>query len=83
MDLFCDLLQLYIILLFVRIVASWFPIPPDSPMATAYSVLYSITEPVLGPVRRALPPMGVGGMGIDLSPLIVTVGAQIISGAIC
>ena len=35
----------------------------------------AITEPVLGPMRRAIPPIGMGGMGFDLSPIIVIVGA--------
>lgn len=41
-------------------------------MASIFSGLYTITEPVLGAVRRLLPPFGVGGMGLDLSPIIVT-----------
>jgi YggT family protein len=72
----CTLLQLYVYVLFARIILSWFPISPQSPMASVFSVLYTATEPVLGPVRRILPPVGLGGMGLDLSPLIVTVGIQ-------
>ncbi|MFN5602167.1 MAG: YggT family protein [Acidimicrobiaceae bacterium] len=37
--------------------------------------LYRITEPVLAPVRRVLPPMG----GLDLSPLVVILGIQILT----
>jgi len=37
-----------------------------------------VTEPVLGPVRRAIPPIGMGGMGFDLSPIIVIFGVQIL-----
>ena len=62
---------------------SWFPISPDSGMATVYGFLYSITEPVLGPIRRLIPPMGVGGMGFDLSPLIVVFGIGILRSFIC
>jgi len=35
-----------------------------------------ITEPVLAPIRRRLPPMG----GLDLSPIVVWVGALILIG---
>ena len=73
MDLVCTALQLYVVVLFARIILSWFPIAPGSGMASVFSALYAVTEPVLGPVRRVLPPVGVGGMGFDLSPLIVTV----------
>lgn len=76
MRLLCTLLQLYVLVLFARIILSWFPISPESPMASVFSVLYTATEPVLGAVRRLLPPIGVGGMGLDLSPIIVTFGIQ-------
>jgi len=34
-------------------------------------VLASICEPVLRPVRRLIPPVQVGGVGLDLSVLVV------------
>lgn len=73
------LIRLFTFALFGRIVLSWFPISPASPMASVFSALYSITEPVLGPVRRVLPPMAVGGMGLDLSPIIVIFGLQFLA----
>lgn len=82
-QLLCTVLQVYVLLLFGRIILSWFPISGDSPMATIYSFLYSLTEPVLGPVRRIMPPIGAGGMGLDLSPIIVLIGVQIIQSRIC
>jgi len=74
----CALGNIYLIAIFARIVLSWFPISPDSPFASVFSFLYTITEPVLGPIRRLLPPMGVGGMGLDLSPIIVILGLQLV-----
>lgn len=78
MNPICLILNLYLIALFARIILSWFPISPDSPMAPVFSFLYSVTEPVLGPIRRLLPPVGMGGMGLDLSPIIVVFGAQLL-----
>ena len=78
MNAVCLILNLYLVALFARIILSWFPISPDSPMAPVFSFLYNVTEPVLGPVRRILPPVGMGGMGLDLSPIIVVLGAQIL-----
>ena len=74
----CLILYLYLLAMFGRIILSWFPISPESPMASVFSFLYSITEPVLGPVRRLLPPVGMGGMGLDLSPIIVTFALQLL-----
>ena len=38
-------------------------------VASVWRVLNQITEPILKPIRRVIPPMG----GLDLSPLIVFV----------
>ncbi len=76
MAILCALLELYIIALFGRILLSWFPIAPGSGLASVFSVLYTVTEPVLGPVRRLLPPVAMGGMGLDLSPFLVTLVFQ-------
>ena len=82
-EIICRLLQAYLIVMFARIILSWFPVKPGSGLATVYGFLYSITEPVLGPIRRVVPPLGAGGMGIDLSPIIVFFGITILQGAIC
>lgn len=83
MGLICTLIQLYLIVLFARIVLSWFPIAPGGAMAQIFSFLYSVTEPVLGPIRRMIPPVGMGGMGLDLSPIIVIFGIYILQAALC
>ena len=79
----CRLIQAYIIILFARIIISWFPIEPGGGMSSVYGFLYTLTEPVLGPIRRIIPPIGMGGMGLDLSPMIVTFALLFLSGAIC
>jgi YggT family protein len=76
--LLCTALQLYVLLIFLRIVLSWFPVTPDTAMASVAGALIAVTEPVLGPVRRALPPVRMGGRGLDLSPIIVVFGLQLI-----
>jgi YggT family protein len=78
MDLICQLLGLYSLLIFVRILMSWVRITPGTPVASIYSVVFNLTEPVLGPLRRAIPPMRLGMAALDLSPLIVIFGIQII-----
>lgn len=78
MALLCLAAQLYVFVLFARIILSWFPIGPGSALTPVFSLLYAITEPVLGPLRRILPPVGIGGMGLDLSPMIVTLVIQFI-----
>ena len=83
LNIVCLAGQLYFFVIFARIITSWFPIQPDSPMAPVFSVLYALTEPVLGPVRRVVPPLMIGGMGLDLSAIIVTIVLQVLLSSLC
>ena len=78
MLLVCRLLDLFVIAVIARIILGFFPIAPESPMSSVYSVLYTVTEPVLGPLRRVIPTIGM----FDLSPMIVLIGVRIIQGVI-
>ena len=77
-----DLLQLYRVLLFVRIILTWFPIDPWSKAARPYNLLARVTDPVLWPLRRLIPPLRVGGAAIDLSPIIIFVAISVIIGVL-
>lgn len=79
----CRLLFAYLLVLFVRIVLSWFPLEPGGTMATVHNFLYAVTEPVLAPVRRVLPPVGMGGMGFDLAPIVVILGIYLLQAIFC
>jgi YggT family protein len=81
--LLCRLLQAYFLILIVRVVLSWFPISPGSGMASVFSIIYAVTEPVLAPLRKVIPPIGMGGMGLDLSPIIVFMLVIVLQNAVC
>lgn len=66
-----DVLEAYLYVVLARVVLSWFPIGPTSPFSRVVRVLGAVTDPVLVPVRRLIPPLRIGGMGVDFSPLIV------------
>ena len=77
-DLFCTLAQVYLLAVFARIILSWFPPSPGGGgLNSVRTFLDAITEPVLGPLRRAIPPLGIGAMALDLSPLILLIGLQV------
>lgn len=78
-QLICTILQLWLFAVFGRVVLSWFPLDPDSPFTAIRNALTSVTEPVLGPLRRVIPPLG----GLDLSPIVALLGVQLLQGAIC
>lgn len=74
----CRLVNIYLLMMFGRIILSWFPLSPSGVMSSVYGFLYAVTEPVLGPVRRILPPLSFGGAGLDLSPIVVLLVVQIV-----
>lgn len=75
-SLLCQVLSLYVLVIFLRIVLSWFPLRPDGPMGKVNEVLYKVTEPLMGRARRLIPPMG----AFDLSPIVVILFLQMVVG---
>lgn len=56
-------LNLLVFAIFARAIISWFPVDPRGPIVQA---LDAITEPILMPLRRVIPRVGM----IDLTPMI-------------
>ena len=65
------LITAFIIVMLIRVVFSWVSPYPTNPVTR---LAFRITEPVLAPIRRILPPMS----GIDLSPMVVMLGAYLL-----
>jgi len=60
-------IDLFLFAILIRVVLSW--VNPD-PYNPAVALLDRLTDPILRPAQRLLPPIG----GIDLSPMLVMVG---------
>jgi YggT family protein len=73
-----DVLQAYLVVLLVRVILTWFPINPWSRAARVVRVLSAVTDPVLAPIRRILPPLRLGGMAIDLSFIVLFFALEIL-----
>jgi len=56
-------LQLLVFAIFARAIISWFPVDPRGPIV---QVLDAVTEPILTPLRRVIPRVGM----LDLTPMI-------------
>lgn len=67
-QLFFQLLNLAIL---ARVLLSWVNVNPYNP---AVSFLYQVTEPILGPLRRYIPPLGM----IDITPIIAIILLQVV-----
>ncbi len=70
LDLFALTVSLFLIAIIIQALSSWFNPGHYNPVTT---VLYSLTEPLLRPARRLLPPIS----GIDLSPMLVLLALQV------
>ncbi len=65
-------LYIFIVSIFVRVLLSWI-VPYGGHSSPVMGVLISLTEPLMRPARRMIPPIG----GVDLSPLAVIVALQL------
>jgi len=63
-DLF---INIFLFAILIQVILSWINPGAYNP---ATSLLHSLTEPLLGPARRMLPPLS----GLDLSPMVVMIG---------
>ena len=72
-DYLNTLLLLYLILIFIRILMSWIPrMPYNRYLAAFLKFVTDVTDPYLNLFRRILPPVRMGGAGLDLSPIVAT-----------
>jgi YggT family protein len=67
------LMLVYLILIFIRILLSWIPrMPYNRYLAAFLKFVSDVTDPYLNLFRRILPPVRMGGAGLDLSPIVAT-----------
>lgn len=70
------LFNLLYVILILRILLSWFP--NIDWYKQPFRFLYAVSEPILGPFRRIIPPIA----GIDFSPIVAFFALQLIFGLI-
>ncbi|MEU0096382.1 YggT family protein [Kribbella sp. NPDC006257] len=67
---FLTLVARFVLSLIVMFAPQWHP---KGPLLLLFELVYSVTDPFLRPLRRILPPIGAGGIRIDLSMLMLFV----------
>lgn len=75
------LLTLFLIVLVVRMVLDWTVNLATRPPAWSFrarGIAHRLTEPVLAPVRRVLPPVRAGGVAFDLAFTVVFLGVVLL-----
>jgi YggT family protein len=67
---FLILIARFVLSLIMMFAPQWHP---KGPLLLLFEAVYSATDPVLRPLRRILPPIGAGGVRIDISMLMLFV----------
>jgi YggT family protein len=79
-DYINTLVLVYLVLIFIRIITSWIPrMPYNRYLAAFLKFVSDVTDPYLNLFRRILPPVRMGGAGLDLSPIVATFVLIIVS----
>ena len=69
MRLIVTLIDVYSFVVLIAVILSWVPVDRRHPLV---AMLHGVTEPVLAPIRRVLPPIG----GLDLSAMVLLIVLQ-------
>jgi YggT family protein len=77
-EIIAFVLWVCLILLIARIVLDWVQMlarswQPKGVLLVLCEIIYSITDPPLRAIRRVLPPLRLGMVALDLSPLVLFV----------
>lgn len=75
-DLLALIVWVAIVLLLARFVLEWVQLlarqwRPRGAVAVLCEGIYSATDPPLRAIRRVLPPLRLGSVGLDLSPMVL------------
>jgi len=69
----------FFILIFIRILLSWIPRMPYYPwLRASVDFIHQVVDPYLNIFRRVIPPLGAGGMAIDISPILAIIVLSIV-----
>jgi YggT family protein len=71
------LIQVYEFLLLIRVLLSWINVDPYRPVIDhpVVDILQRITDPVLAPLRRLIPPIG---GAVDISPVVALIILEVV-----
>ena len=78
LELLDTALTLYFFAVFAWVVLSWIPMSAGHPLGRIQSFLDRIIYPAIRPIRKVIPPIRLGGGALDLSPIILLLGIQIL-----
>jgi YggT family protein len=72
----------YAVLIFIRILLSWFRLPYSRPLNILMEFVTDVTDPYLNVWRRFLPLVRIGPGALDLSPMVGTIVLLLVAGIV-
>ena len=63
----------YLLCVFAYILTSWIPLPYNVWLNRVQRFLYDVVDPYLRLFRRFIPQLSLGGLGLDLSPIVAII----------
>lgn len=83
MRLICIFLLAFQFVFLLRMVMSFFPLKGGSSAASVRDLAVVVTDPIVTPLRRSLPPLPGAMAGFGLAEILVLIGIQILIQIIC
>lgn len=71
-------LTVYFYAVFIWVILSWIRVSSTHPLGRVQVFLDRIIYPVILPIRRVIPPIRLGGGALDLSPIVLLIGIQLL-----
>lgn len=82
-EVLCFAVLVFQFVFFLRIALSWFPARTGGPMMQVRELAFSVTEPALLPLRRALPPLPGAMAGFGVAELAMFLILAILVQIVC
>jgi len=76
------ILQIYFYAVLPWVILSWIPTSSEHPLGKVNVFLDRVIYPVILPLRRVIPPVRLGGGMLDLTPIVLLIGIQLLMGLV-
>ncbi len=76
------ILQIYFYAVLAWVILSWIPTSSEHPLGKVNVFLDRVIYPVILPLRRVIPPVRLGGGMLDLTPIVLLIGIQLLMGLV-
>ena len=83
MSVVCIFLLAFQFVFLLRMVMSFFPLASGSTASSVRDLAVVVTDPIVLPLRRTLPPLPGGFAGFGLAEILVLIGLRVLETILC